>query len=608
MNGYTGKALIVDLADRNAIEQALAESLLRDYLGGAGLAVRLLYDHLTPGVDALDPDNVIVFSCGLFAGTIVSASAKHAVATKSPLTGMIGDAMAGSFFSHTLKRAGYDAVVIKGKAEVPTYLFIDDSDVFFRNAEAIWGQGCFDTEEFIREELGDEAIRVSSIGPAGENLVRYACISNDRGRQAGRTGPGAVMGSKNLKAIAVRGSGVVSVDNSTAVYQVTRELNTLAQGPATGKYRHPGTNGNVLVLNRLGVFPTRNFQRTEFAKADHISGENIYRHYHDKTVACAACPIACEQIMRVAGAEPHEGARVSLDYETLFALGPCCDIDDIPAIIRAAELCDEFGLDTISTGVTIAWAMEAFEKRLLSAQDGFELRFGDAEAMVAVIPMIAQREGLGALLAEGSRRAAETLGKDSDYFAMHGKGLEFAGYDPRGMKTYALGLAVGTRGACHNRSLAYEPDLQGQVDRHLAEKGRGALAMKQEDIAVTLDSVGVCKFLRGCFSDMYEELAQLYTNVTGWDMNSAELRQAGERISNLKKLFNIREGWTRDLDRLPPRIHEESVPDGPGKNIPFPREELEIMVADYYEARGWTGDGRVAQPTLDRLGLADVPS
>jgi len=607
MDGYTGTALIVDLTARKATEQALPPALLRAYLGGAGLAVRLLYDHLEPGVDALAPGNVIVFGCGVFAGTIVAASAKHAVATKSPLTGMVGDAMAGSFFAHTLKRAGYDAVVVKGRAEAPTYLFIDDDQVFFRDARALWGQGSFATEEAIRDELGDEAVRVSSIGPAGEAMVRFACIGNDRGRQAGRTGPGAVLGSKNLKAIAVRGSGVVGVHDNAAVYQTTRGLIDTAQGPATGKYRKPGTNGNVLTLNRLGVLPARNFQRTVFAAAEQVSGEEIYRRHHDKTVSCAACPIACEQVMKVADG-PHEGARVSVDYETLFALGPCCDIDDTAAIIRAAELCDELGMDTLSTGVTIAWAMEAFEKGLLEPEDGFALHFGDAEAMLAVIPMIARREGLGDLLAEGSRRAAQTVGQGSDHFAMHGKGLELAGYDPRGMKTYALGLAVGTRGACHNRSLAYELDLKGKVDRHLAEPGRGAMAMKQEDVAATLDSIGICKFLRGCFGDMYAEVADLYTQVTGWEMTAAEVEQAGERVSNLKKLFNIREGWTPDLDRLPPRIHDEPVPDGPGKGTPFPRQELEMMVADYYQARGWTEGGLVTQATLDRLDLSGAPS
>ena len=602
MNGYTGKGLVIDLTERKSSEVELSEAMLRGYLGGSGLAVRLLYEHLAPGVDPLSPENVLVFACGPFAGTIVPAAAKHAVATKSPLTGLLGDAMAGSFFTHTLKRAGYDALIVKGRAEAPTYVFIDDHAVYFRSAQALWGLECFEAEETIREELGDEAVRVSAIGPAGENLVRFACIGNDRGRQAGRTGPGAVMGSKNLKAIAVRGSGAVSVADNDAVYETCRDLIVEAQGPATGKYREPGTIGNVLTLNALGVLPARNFQRTAFDAAEGISGESLHRRHHEKTVACAACPIACEQVMKVAEG-PQTGARVSVDYETLFALGPCCDIDDLPAIIRAAELCDTMGMDTLSTGVTLAWAMEAFEAGLLAPENGIEPRFGDADAMLALIPMMARREGLGEILADGSKRAAEGVGRGAEHFAMHGKGLELAGYDPRGLKTYALGVAVGTRGGCHNRSLAYEPDLKGQVDRLKAEKGRGAIAMKQEDTAAVLDSLGICKFLRGCFADMHEDGARLYTQVTGWDMSAAELRETGERISNLKKLFNIREGWTREQDCLPPRLHEEAIPDGPGKGVTFPKSELDMLISDYHEARGWTADGLLADATRERLGL-----
>ena len=603
MNGYTGKALIIDLTERKSEEIELSQSMLRAYLGGSGLAVRLLYDHLAPGVDPLEPGNVIVFACGVFAGTIVPAAAKHSVATKSPLTGMLGDAMAGSFFSHTLKRAGYDAVVILGRADTPVYVFIDDHTVYFRDARALWGQECFATEEAIREELGDEAVRVSAIGTAGENLVRFACIGNDRGRQAGRTGPGAVMGSKNLKAIAVRGSGAVAVADNDAVYQTSCDLITQAQGPATGKYREPGTVGNVLTLNRLGVLPVRNFQRTALDEAEGISGETLHRRHHEKTVACAACPIACEQVMKVAEGS-HAGARVSVDYETLFALGPCCDVDDLPAVIRAAELCDTLGMDTLSTGVTLAWAMEAAERGLLPPDDGIDLRFGNADAMVAMILKIARREGLGEILAEGSRLAAQEVGKDSDYFAIHSKGLELPGYDPRGMKTYALGLAVGTRGGCHNRSLAYEPDLKGKVDRFKAEKGRGQIAMAQEDVAVLLDSLGICKFMRGCFTDLHEEGARLYSQATGWDVSAQELVEAGERISNLKKMFNVREGWTRELDSLPPRLMQEPIPDGPGKGVSLPPAELELLVSDYYEARGWTAEGEVAPATQDRLGLS----
>lgn len=606
MGGYTRRALRIDLSDRKATELDLEEAVLRGYLGAAGLAVRLLYEHLPLGVDPLAPENVIVFAPSPFAGTIVPAAAKYASATKSPLTGLLGDSMSGSFFAHTLKRAGYDAVMITGKAEIPTYLFIDDGAVYFHDASRLWGQGCFETEEAVRQELGDDAVRVAAIGPAGEKLVRYACIGNDRGRQLGRTGPGAVMGSKNLKAVAVRGSGNIDVADPASLYEVCQGFIMQAQGPATGKYRDPGTVGNVLTLNRLGILPVRNFQRTAFDAAERVSGEYLRLHHHEKTVACAACPIACEQIVK-ARHGPYAGARASLDYETLFALGPCCGIDELPAVIRAAELCDFWGLDTISTGVTIAWAMEAFEKGILSRDDtdGICLEFGDPKGVLQVIPKIGQREGVGSLLAEGSRRAAAEVGKGSEYFAMHVKGLELPGYDPRGLKTYAMGLAVGTRGACHNRSFAYEPDIKGKVDRFKVEKGRGRVAALQEDIAAVLDSLGICKFLRGCFGDFYEDGARLYSLVTGWDMTAQELREAGERISNLKKQFNVREGWTREVDTLPPRLLHEPIPDGPGKGIALTVAELAFLISDYYEARGWTAEGRIPEPMLARLGLEE---
>lgn len=604
MGGYTTTALQVDLSAGKAAAVELDLQTLRTYLGADGLAVRLLYEHLPQGVDPLAPENVIVIASSPFAGTIVPAAAKYAVATKSPLTGLLGDSMSGSFFAHSLKRAGYDAMVITGKAEIPTYVFVDDGAVYFRDASRCWGQGCFETEEAIRHELGDDAVRVASIGPAGEQLVRFACIGNDRGRQLGRTGPGAVMGSKNLKAVAVRGSGKVDVADPDGLYEVCRRLITEAQGPATEKYRQPGTVANVLTFNRLGILPVRNFQRTAFEAADRVSGEFLRRYHHEKTVACAACPIACEQIVK-ARQGLYAGARASLDYETLFALGPCCGIDDLPAIIRAAELCDFWGVDTISTGVTLAWGMEAFEKGMLSPDDvdGIHLEFGDPNGLLEAIPKIARREGLGSLLAEGSRRAAQEVGKGSEYFAMNVKGLELPGYDPRGLKTYALGVAVGTRGACHNRSFAYEPDIKGKVDRFKAEKGRGRVAVTQEDLAAVLDSLGICKFLRGCLGDVYEDGARLYSFVTGWEITAQELREAGERISNLKKLFNLREGWTRELDTLPPRLLHEPIPDGPGKGISLTAGELDLLVTDYYEARGWTAEGRIPEQMLTRLRL-----
>lgn len=607
MHSYTGRVLHVDLSHQKSHVEVVELDFLQMHLGGVGLATRLLVDNSKPGCDPLGEDNVMTIAVGAFTGTMVPTSGKHALATKSPLTGFIGDCLSGSYWSNALRRAGYDALVIKGKSAQPTYLFIDNDHVLFREAGALWGKESFETEEAIRAETGDGSVRVASIGVAGERLVRYACISNDRGRQAGRTGPGAVWGSKNLKAVAIRGSKPVSVANLAELNRMSLDLAKRAQGLPTAKYRVTGTPGNVLTLNRLGVLPTRNFRNCTFESADKVSGEYMQANFKEKTVACSGCPIACEQVTRVREG-PYSGARVSIDYETLFALGPCCGIGDFPGIIKAADLCDRYGLDTVSTGVTMAWAMECYERGILtrSDTDGLELNFGNHEASVALIEKIAFREGIGDLLAEGTRRASEQVGQGSAKFAMQSKGLELPGYEPRGLKTYALGLAVGTRGACHNRSLAYEPDMKGQVDRFKAEKGRGQVARECEDLAATIDSLMFCKFIRGCFTDFHEEAAQFYRLSTGLELTTEELRQVGERACNLKKFFNIREGWTREDDWLPARILEEPIPDGVGQGTALTPEELGLMIDGYYEARGWTPDGLIPPEKLAELGLEDL--
>lgn len=607
MDAYTGRVLHVDLGRRKSHVEVLEPDFLQKYLGGVGLATRLLVDNAEPGCDPLGEENAIAIAVGALAGTMVPCSGKHALAAKSPLTGFIGDSLSSSYWSHTLRRAGYDAMVITGKAAEPTYVFVDNEYVLFRDAEALWGKESFATEEAIRAEIGDIRARVSCIGVAGEKLVRYACVSNDRGRQAGRTGVGAVWGSKNLKAIAVRGTQPVAVADLSGLNELSLDLAERAQGLPTAKYRDTGTVGNVLTLNRLGLLPTRNFRNSVFESAEEISGEYMQSHFKEKTVACSGCPIACEQVVRVREG-PYEGARVSVDYETLYALAPCCGIGDFPGLIKAADLCDRYGLDTMSTGVTIAWAMECYEEGIFTASDtdGLELNFGNHEASVALIERIALREGIGDLLAQGSKRASEQVGQGSEKFAMQSKGLELPGYEPRGLKTYALGLAVGTRGACHNRSLAYEPDMKGQVDRLKAEKGRGQIAMEYEDLAAVLDSLMFCKFIRGCFNDFHEEAVEFYRLATGLDLTVEELKQVGERVCNLKKYFNIREGWSKKDDWLPARILEEPLPDGSGQGTTLTPEELRLMIDDYYEARGWTEDGLIPPEKLAELGLEDL--
>lgn len=606
MDKATGMVLCLDLSRRKAELRALPPSYLRDYLGGVGLAARLLFDYCPAGADPLGPENPLIFAASALAGTMVPTANKHAVAARSPLTGFIGDSLSSGAWSLALRRAGPDALVITGAAAELTYLFIDNGTAHFRDARHLAGKGSAETEEAIRREIGDERVRVATIGPGGENLVRYACIGNDVNRQAGRTGMGAVMGAKRLKAVVVRGTGAVPVADLAALEKACSALYKKAQTAATEKYRVLGTPANVLAFNRLGALPTRNFQSSTFEGAEAVSGEHLL-NYLCKVVACTGCPIACEHVYQAKDG-PYAGIKAQVDYETLYALGPMCGVSYAPAIIKAAELCDHYGIDSISGGVSISWAMECFEKGLLTSKDteGLELRFGNHEALLKAIEMIGLRRGLGDLLAEGVKRASAKLGKGSEHWAMHAKGLELPGYEPRSLKTQGLGFAVGTRGGCHNRSPAYEVDMSGKVDRFKGERGRGQPTMEQEDFAATIDSLTLCKFLRRCFNDFYAETAQLYTMVTGLQMTPEELKRAGERISNLKKAFNIREGWSRADDTLPPRVLHDPLPDGAGRGSVLSQDELNLMVGDYYEARGWTRDGLIPREKLQKLGLEDV--
>ena len=607
MYSFFGKILHIDVGQKKSWVEEINEDYLKKYIGGVSLATKLVYDNTPKGVDPLGPDNALCFAASAFAGTLVPVGGKHGVAAKSPLTNCIGDCLAGSYFSQAFRRAGYDGIVIKGAADKWIYVFIDDDKVTFRDAAYLLGKGTFDTEEAIRKELGDEAVRVSTIGPAGEKLVRFANITNDRGRQAGRTGLGAVMGSKKIKAIAIRGTKPITVADPVKLTEKAIALTIVSKGPKTEKYRVMGTPSNVLNMNRLGVLPTRNYQSGVFEGAEKVSGEYMLEHHVDKAVSCAGCPIACEHITSVRDGD-YKGARTSIDYESLFAFGPNAGVDYFPAIIKAIETCDDAGMDTMSTGVTVSWAMECFQRGILTREDfgGLEPHWGNYQAMIKLVEMIAKREGIGDMLAEGSKRAAKKIGKGSEHFAMNVKGLECAGYDGRGFQTYALGCAVGTRGPCHNRSLAYEPDASGKVDRLKTEPARGKIAKDCEETAALFDTTMLCKFIRNCFKDAWTEVAELWSLTTGIQVTADDLHKAMERSWNLKKAFNIREGWTRADDWLPGRWTKDPMPEGGSKGAYVKPEGLTEMIDAYYQARGWTPEGLIPKAKLIELGLDDI--
>jgi aldehyde:ferredoxin oxidoreductase len=581
-SGYHGCYLRIDLTTASSSRIALEEDRLRRFLGGSGLGVDILLGERSAEAEPLSPEAAIAFVFSPLVGSPLTTSAKFAVVSKSPLTERINDSLASSGFALAGKRTGHDAIVLSGNAQQPAILIIDDDRVRLEPAGELWGLGNQAAQEQLRGRLGAE-YQVATIGPAGERRVRYATISHD-GRHAGRGGSGAVLGAKNIKAIAVRGSQRVEWAHAEELVRLAKRLSEKSFGPATAKYRELGTATNLLVFNRLNVLPTRNFQQGSFAAAEAISPEQLGAARERARSSCAACTIGCEHLY---GLRNGEG-KVRLEYENLFALGPLCGIDDSETVLSACQLCDELGLDTISAGGTIAFAMECAERGYI---DEPWLRFGDGDALLRALEQIVSGEGVGRLLRDGSRRMAQSVGHDSIEFAPQVKGLEIPGYDPRGLQTMALGFAVGTRGADHNRSGAYEVDFSEAVDRRKAGVENVALAIETENKAALMDSLILCKFLRGVFRDFYAEAAEMLQLVTGWDVTPEELRETAARIVDAKKRFNIRAGWTPAEDTLPERILREALPEDARSRLSA--ERLEMLVQAYNRARGWTAEGYV---------------
>lgn len=592
MFGYHGRYLRVDLNHGSTSWIPLPEEILRRFVGGVGLATYLMHRECPAGVDPLAPEAPLIFCLSPLVGTPLTTSAKFAVVAKSPLTNRLNDALSSSHFAIAAKKSGFDALVITGACSQPSVLVINNGDMEIQSAIDLWGLSPAETETKLTARLGPQ-FQAAIIGKAGENLVRFATISHEN-RHAGRGGLGAVMGSKKLKAVAVSGSQLVEVADPAGVVAAAKDLSKRSFGPATAKYRELGTVANLLTFNRLAALPTRNFQQSTFAEAPALSGEALDAAHKLARRSCAACTIGCEHIY-----DSPDG-EVRLEYESLFALGPLCGIGDREVVLQAARACDYWGLDTISTGASIAFAMECCEKGLLK-ENG--LSFGNAKAMLALIEQIARREGLGGLLAEGTRQAAAVIGGEAPGFAPHVKGLEIPGYEPRALQTMALGFAVGSRGADHNRSGAYEIDFSERADRLHGSPEAARLAVETEDRAALMDSLILCKFLRGVFTDLFAESAELLARVTGWNISAEELRTVAQRIVTAKKLFNIREGWTPAEDTLPSRFFSENLPANGAAGASLPRERLQEMIQAYYAARGWDRGGQVPSEISHELQL-----
>jgi aldehyde:ferredoxin oxidoreductase len=592
--GYFGRALVVDVSDGSAEVLELGEDVLRSCIGGAGLGAWLMHRLGPPRVDPLAPEAPLAFVFSPLVGTPLTTSAKFAVVSKSPLTGLLNDALASSHFAIAGKLTGHDALVVRGACEAPSVLVVEGARTRVEPAPELWGLPAAEAEKRLRERLG-AGFRVTTIAPAGERLFRYATVSHD-GRHAGRGGLGAVMGAKRLKAVAVRGAGVKPpLADPGGVLAAARALRERSFGPATAKYRELGTLANLLSFNAISTLPTRNFQAASFEEAPRLAAEELHELRGVARNNCASCTIGCEHIYAGPG-----GSRTRVEYENVFALGPLCGVSDPDAVLAASGRCDELGLDTISAGGTIAWAMECAEQGLIDAP---WLRFGDAGALARALDEIAAREGLGDLLAEGSRRAAATIGPPAEAIAPHVKGLELPGYEPRTLQAMALGLAVNARGADHNRSGAYEADLSGELDRLAGGDAHAAAAIETEDRAAAMDSLILCKFLRGVFADPWPEWAALLAPVTGWDLDERELRRTARRIVLAKRLFNLREGWTRAEDRLPERFLSEPLTLDSGREAALTPAGLTGMIDAYYAGRGLDPEGRPEAATSAELGL-----
>jgi aldehyde:ferredoxin oxidoreductase len=572
--GYHGCYLRIDVSSGHAERVPLADAVLRQYIGGSGLGARLLLDEGGAETDPLSPEAPLIFTFSPLVGSPLTTSAKFAVVSRSPLTGRFNDSLASSGFAVAGKRAGCDAIVIVGRAARLSVLVIDDGAIRLEPADDVAGDPCHVAEEKLRARLGAD-YRIASIGPGGERAVLFATISHD-GRHAGRGGSGAVLGSKNVKAIAVRGTQRTEWADPRQLTELSRDLSKRSFGPATAKYRELGTATNLLTFNRLGTLPTRNFQSGTFDEAQSLSPEQLSVEHSRTRASCVACTIGCEHIYSLG----NRGVR--LEYESLFALGSLCGVGDGDAVLRASQRCDELGIDTISAGGTIAFAMECVERGLL---DEPWLTFGSGDAVLKAIDLIGRREGVGALLADGSRRAAERIGQGSIAFAPQVKGLEIPGYEPRGLQTMALGFAVGARGADHNRSGAYDVDFSEKVDRRNATLDSVRHAIDTEDRAALMDSLILCKFLRRVLEDFHGEAAGMLRAVTGWDVTGDELRDTARRIVAAKRQVNLLAGWTEDEDTLPARFFDSPLPNDP--EAVLTRERLQELVTEYHRQRCW---------------------
>ncbi|MGI6575575.1 MAG: aldehyde ferredoxin oxidoreductase family protein [bacterium] len=615
--GYNGKLLRINLTEGTITTEDLSDTFVRTYMGGKGFSAYYMLNEIKPDVDPLGPDNKLIFATGVLTGTPIAAMPRYVVGAKSPLTGGFGQSEAGGFFGPELKMAGFDIIIVEGKAPNPVYIYIKDGNAQFRDATGLWGLDTGDAEAKIRTELNDNRIRVAIIGAAGENLVKYACILNERKHANGRGGLGAVMGSKNLKAIAVRGTKKLTYKDEDTIKELRSWYNKFyMKHPLSYGLYNLGTAGGVVGLNASGILPTENFTKGYFAKAEEIDGQKMADTILKKREGCYACPIRCKRAVEIKEerfeVHPEYGGP---EYETLGAFGSLCCVDDLNIICRANELCNRYTIDTISTGVSIAFAMECYEKGIITEKDtgGIKLHFGNAAAILELIPMIARREGFGNTLADGIKIMADNWGPEAQAIAVQSKGQEVPMHDPRGKTGLALQYAFSETGADH---------MVAAHDPFFATTGRGldsiaplgilepvdSLALNEEKVRLFVylellwsfyDVAGICKFgpaPRGSFP--LTKMIELLQAVTGWDTSLWEVMKVGERATNMARVFNIRAGLTAENDTVPERFFTE-LENGNLAGASISRTEFAAAKALYYEMMGW--DPETSAPKRAKL-------
>lgn len=591
-----GKLLHADLGTGTFRDHVVPAGVSGKYIGGKGLGIYLLDSLMKPGTGALDPENVLIFVTGPFTGTTFPTSGRFVVVTKSPLTGMYVDSHSGGFIARELRMAGYDGIIVTGKASKPSYLWLNNGKAEIREAEDLWGKTVDDTVAAVRERTDPDA-RVAVIGPGGENLVPISTITIDsdsdrtRAGVAGRGGTGAVMGSKNLKAVAVRGTGSISLaDESSFREQVAEIIRGINANVSVHTRRIVGTSSLVESMSRTGILPTRNFQQGFFNPVYGLTSTNL-RHYTKRDVACSNCPIMCGKVLE------DEGQPVKVEYESIALLGSNDGIGNMPQLAKAVRVCNQLGIDTISAGGAVAFAMECREKGILPEAP----EFGDSDGQVKLLEDIAYRRGLGATLAKGVRAAAAEIGRGTEHFAIHVKGMELPGYEPRATWGMALAYATADRGGCHQRAWTVLGELDGILPRFSTD-GMALTVKSAQDERAAAYSLVVCDFAP---YDQERALACL-EYATGLKMSEEEYLTAGERIWNHIRLFNMREaGISRKDDTLPPRMFEDPLPMPPRgeEKVSLPRGDFESMLDEYYSLRGWDSEGRPTGATLDRLGI-----